>query len=75
MTVALNVNCGCGYKTGSLEEAIKHSETRHHKMTISGTIIPVPLPSIPRSVTPKEKPIPVDLSAIDELRAKIGNGK
>jgi len=75
MTVTLNVNCGCGYKTGRLEEAIKHSETKHHRMTISGTIIPPPLQGAPRLVTPKEEITPVDLSAIERLRASIGNGK
>ncbi len=75
MTVALNVNCGCGYKTGSLEEAVKHSEAKLHRMTISGTIIPPPPANVVHKVTVVEKPVSEDLSAIEQLRSKIGNGR
>ena len=33
-------NCGCGYSTAKLEEAVKHAETKKHILTVLGTIKP-----------------------------------
>ena len=30
--------CGCGYSTGNLEEAIKHSDNKNHTLTANGSI-------------------------------------
>ena len=83
--VNLMVYCGCGYRTKSLEEAVKHSESTNHSMVIQGTIIPdkKPVvvsastpnkPSKPRKQVQPEQPELADLSAIDALRQKFSNG-
>lgn len=36
--VVLNISCGCGFKTSSIEEAVQHCIDTGHTLTISGTI-------------------------------------
>jgi len=40
MASEINYNCGCGYHTQKLEEAIIHSNSKHHTITVLGTIKP-----------------------------------
>jgi len=42
MASNINYNCGCGYHTKKLEEAIQHSNSKKHILTVLGTIIPEP---------------------------------
>jgi len=37
-SVKVKYSCGCGYSTGELEEAIKHSDEQKHTLTAGGTI-------------------------------------
>lgn len=46
--VSFSINCGCGYTTKRLEEAEKHSDSTHHKLTFLGAVTPTSAP-IPRS--------------------------
>lgn len=39
--VKIHINCGCGYKTDSLEEAVKHAEEKKHCLTVLGEVRPV----------------------------------
>lgn len=34
----VSFNCGCGFSTSSLEEAIKHSDAFHHTLAAFGEI-------------------------------------
>ena len=36
--VHILANCGCGYKTKRLEEAVVHSDTTGHRMDIFGSV-------------------------------------
>jgi len=36
--VKLNISCGCGFRTTTLEEAIKHSQEKNHTLTVLGEI-------------------------------------
>jgi len=36
--VEVTYSCGCGYKTSSLEAALKHSREKLHCMTVFGEI-------------------------------------
>lgn len=38
--IDVKYDCGCGYSTKSLEEAIKHAESQKHTLTALGTIKP-----------------------------------
>ncbi len=79
--VKVEYGCGCGFETRHLEAATEHSDSTHHKITIRGTIIPIPKPrrntAEPARTTythvsaPEPVPIPEDLSTIDELRQKF----
>jgi len=37
-TVKVKFQCGCGYQTKNVEEAVKHSDEKHHSLTVLGTI-------------------------------------
>ena len=39
-SVSVNYNCGCGFKTKSLEEAVRHSDEKNHILTALGLITP-----------------------------------
>jgi hypothetical protein len=41
--IDIQYQCGCGYKSISASEAVKHAETKHHSLTILGRIT-VPKP-------------------------------
>jgi len=62
--IVLNVHCGCGFKTNSLEAASKHSDTTHHKMDINGMVVP--------SRETEAEQAKVSASEIDAIRAKLG---
>lgn len=36
--VKVSYNCGCGFKTDSLLEAVLHSDTRKHSLDVIGRI-------------------------------------
>lgn len=68
--VSIQVNCGCGYKTDSLEAAKKHSDANNHKMTLSGIIKPVDLEKIAK-VARELSELPLETDRIAALRRKI----
>jgi len=37
-SMKVKYNCGCGYSTDNLEEAVKHSDEKNHTLTATGTI-------------------------------------
>jgi len=37
-SVKVKFNCGCGYSTDKLEEAVKHSDKLKHTLTAHGTV-------------------------------------
>ncbi len=70
--VNLIAHCGCGYRSKSLEEAAKHSDSSNHRMTIQGTITPTVSVD---SKTPTPTVIPDAKSKIDTLRKKFNGGR
>ncbi|KKM96759.1 hypothetical protein LCGC14_1174960 [marine sediment metagenome] len=40
MTSEIKYTCGCKFSTTKLEEAVKHSDSNIHIMTVLGTIKP-----------------------------------
>jgi hypothetical protein len=38
--VDLSINCGCGYRTDKLAEAIEHASAADHQLAIAGSIVP-----------------------------------
>ena len=40
MASSINYNCGCGYHTQKLEEAVSHSNSKNHIITVLGLIKP-----------------------------------
>ena len=67
--VTTRVSCGCGYGTGSLEEAKGHSDRSGHQMTILGSVVPVVQMPKATPVTSAFEP-----SRIDEIRKKLNGG-
>lgn len=37
-SIKIQYNCGCGYHTDKLEEAVKHSDAKKHSLTVQGEI-------------------------------------
>ena len=38
-TVKISYNCGCGYRTGNIAEAVLHSDTTNHSLDVVGRIV------------------------------------
>lgn len=36
--IQVSYNCGCGFRTENLAEAVIHSDTTNHSLTVVGTI-------------------------------------
>lgn len=36
--VSIIYNCGCGFKTADLSEAVEHSDKNNHTLTVNGLI-------------------------------------
>ena len=37
-SIHISFDCGCGFSTRSLEEAVQHSDALYHTLTVSGTV-------------------------------------
>lgn len=37
-SIRIKYQCGCGYQTDKLEEAVKHSDGKKHTLTVLGEI-------------------------------------
>lgn len=80
-STVLDIHCGCGFKTHSLEAAVKHSDETHHVIvSFSGTIKPTvskPASKIVSKASPvipqsHEESADYGVSAIQALRVKFG---
>ncbi len=66
--VSINHNCGCGFTTRHLEEAIAHSDAQKHTLTVLGTI------TGRRVIVAADRVIPID-TEFGSLRNKLGKGE
>lgn len=37
-TIRISYNCGCGFRTDNIAEALLHSDTEHHSLDVVGRI-------------------------------------
>lgn len=76
--VDISHNCGCGYKSRSLEAAVRHSDTEHHTLTVLGTIRPAS-ETIDKMAWARKAPVidetPASLSRIEAVRHKLNGGR
>lgn len=37
--VSFSFNCGCGFRTADLQDAVRHSDFRSHSLTVLGEVV------------------------------------